>query len=85
MISFHSFNFTVPNEGGPNNDFSRFLIGVINGSGVSLGQVANLLEFIPGHMAALPVYMCLDFQASYNFACQKTSCGRDFRKPPFVF
>ena len=51
----------------PKPDFSEFLICVINGSGVSFGQVANLLKFIPHHMIALPVYMCLDFQASYNF------------------
>ena len=38
----------------------------MNGSGVPFGQVANLLEFIPHHMIALPVYMCLDFQASLN-------------------
>ena len=55
------------------HDFSRFFICVINGSGVSFGQVANLLEFIPYHMAALLVYMCLDFQASYNFERRKTS------------
>ena len=36
-------------------DFSGFLICVINGSGVSFGQVSNLLEFIPHHMTALPV------------------------------
>ena len=36
----------------PKADFSGFLICVIDGSGV-----ANLLEFIPHHMAALPVYM----------------------------
>ena len=51
-------------------DFSRFFIGVINGSGVSFGQVTNL-EFIPHHMTALPVHMCLDFQASYNFERRK--------------
>ena len=54
-------------------DFSRLLICVINGSGVSFGQVANLLEFIPHHMTGLPVYMYLDFQASYNFELWKTS------------
>ena len=48
-------------------DFSRFFIGVINGSGVSFGQLENLLEFISHHMTALPVYMYLDFQAFYNF------------------
>ena len=45
----------------PKPDFSGFLICVINGSGVSFGQVANLLEFIPHHLKALPVYMCLYF------------------------
>ena len=45
----------------------------MNGSGVPFGQVANSLEFIPYHMTALPVYICLDFQASYNFERQKTS------------
>ena len=54
-------------------DFSGFFICVINGSGVSFGQVANSLEFIPHHMTALPVYICLDFQASYNFGHQKIS------------
>ena len=48
-------------------DFRRFFIGVINGSGVSFGQLENLLEFISHHMTALPVYMYLDFQAFYNF------------------
>ena len=48
-------------------DFSGFLICVINGAGVSFGQVANVLEYIPHHMTALAVYMCLDFEASYNF------------------
>ena len=57
----------------PKPDFSGFLICVINGSGVSFGQVANLLEFIPHHLKALPVYMCLYFQASYNFQRRKTS------------
>ena len=46
---------------------------LINGSVVSFGQVANLLQFIPHHMTALPVYMCLGFQASYNLERQKTS------------
>ena len=46
---------------------------VTNGSRVSFGQVANLLEFISHHMTALPVYMCLDFQASYNFERRETS------------
>ena len=50
-----------------------FLICVINGSGVAFGQVANLLQFIPYHMTALPVYMCLDSQASYNLERRKTS------------
>ena len=54
-------------------DFSGFFICVINGSGVSFGQVANSLEFIPHHMTALPVYMCVDFQASYSFEHWKTS------------
>ena len=54
-------------------DFSRFFICVMNGSGVSFVQVANLLEFIPHHMTALPIYMCLDFEASYNFERRKTS------------
>ena len=45
----------------------------MNRSGVSFGQVANLLEFIPYHITALPVYMCLHFQASYNFEQRKTS------------
>ena len=53
----------------PKPSFSGFLICVINGPGVSFGQVANLLEFIPHHMTALSVQMCLDFQASYNFEC----------------
>ena len=57
----------------PKPNFSGFLICVINGSGVSFGQVANLIEFIPHHMTALPVYMCLDLQASYNFERRKTS------------
>ena len=39
---------------------------VIDGSGVSFGQVVNLLKVILHLMAALPVYMYLDFQASYN-------------------
>ena len=40
----------------PKPDFSGFLIlYVINGSGMSFGQVANLLEFISHHMTALPV------------------------------
>ena len=46
---------------------------LINGSGVSFGQVSNLLQFIPHHMTALPVYMCLVFQASYNFERPKAS------------
>ena len=50
-------------------DFSEFLIFVINRSGVSFGQIANLLEFIPHHMTV----MCLDFQASYNFELWKPS------------
>ena len=54
-------------------DFSGFFICVISGSGVSFGQVANLLEFIPHHMTTLPVYICLDFQASDNFERWKTS------------
>ena len=53
----------------PKPGFSGFSICVINGSGVSFGQVADLLEFIPHHITALLVYMCLDFQASYNFEC----------------
>ena len=57
----------------PKPDFSWFLICVTNGSRVSFGQVANLLEFISHHMTALPVYMCLDFQASYNFERRETS------------
>ena len=57
----------------PKPDFSGFLIRVMSRSGVSFGQVANLLEFILYHMTALPVYMCLDFQASYNFEHRKTS------------
>ena len=57
----------------PMSDVSRFFIRVINGSGVSFGQFAKLLEFIPHHMTALPVYMCLDFQAFYNFERWKTS------------
>ena len=57
----------------PKPDFSGFLICVRNGSGVSFGQVANLLECIPYYMATLPVYICLDFQASYNFERRKTS------------
>ena len=40
-----------------------------NGSGVSFGQVANLLEFIPHRMTALSVYMYVDFQDSYNSEC----------------
>ena len=43
----------------PKPDFRKFLICVINGSGVSFGQIANLLEFIPHYMTALPVYKCL--------------------------
>ena len=54
-------------------DFSRFLICVINGSGVSFGQFAKLFEFFLHHMTALPVYVCLGFQASYNFEYQKMS------------
>ena len=46
---------------------------LINGSGVSFGQVTNLLQFFPHHMIALPVYMCLGFQASYNLERQITS------------
>ena len=57
----------------PNPDFSGFFICVIDGSGVSFGQISNSLKFIPHHMAALPVYMCLNFQASYNFEHRKTS------------
>ena len=45
----------------PNPDFSEFLICVINRSGMSFGQVANLLKFISHYMTALSVYMCLDF------------------------
>ena len=56
----------------PKPEFSGFLICVINESGVSFGQVSNLLKFIPHHMTALPIYMC-DFQASYNFERRKTS------------
>ena len=41
----------------PKPDFSGFLICVINGSGVSFGQNANLIEFIPHYMTALPVHM----------------------------
>ena len=55
----------------PMADFSGFLICVINGSELSFDQVSHLLEFIPHHLTALPVYMCLDFQASYNFQRQK--------------
>ena len=54
-------------------DFIGFFICVVNESGVSFGQVENLLEFIPHHITALPVYTCLDFQASYNFERRKTS------------
>ena len=54
-------------------DFSGFVMYAINGSGVSFSQVANLLEFISHHMTALPVCMCFDFQASYNFEHRKTS------------
>ena len=57
----------------PKPNFNGFLICVINGSGVSFGQFANLLEFIPHYMTALPVCMCLDFQASYNFESRKMS------------
>ena len=58
----------------PKPDFSGFLILYVkNGSGMSFGQVANLLEFIPHHMTALPVYMCLVFQTFYNFEHWKTS------------
>ena len=57
----------------PKPDFDGFLICVINGPGVSFGQVENLLEFIPHHKTALSVYMCLDFQASFNFERRKTS------------
>ena len=57
----------------PKADFSGFFICVINGSGVSFGQVAKSLEFIPHHMTALPVYMCLDFQAPCSFEHRKTS------------
>ena len=60
----------------PKPGFGGFLIYVINGSGVCFGQAANLLDFIPHHITALPVYMCLDFQASDSFEPQKTStCG----------
>ena len=48
----------------PKPYFSEFLICVINGSGVSFGQVANLLEFISHPMADLSAYMCLNFLAS---------------------
>ena len=48
----------------PKPDSRGFLICVIDGSGVSFGQVLNLLEFISHHMTGLHVYMCLDFQAS---------------------
>ena len=54
-------------------DFSGFFICTINGPGVSFGQVAHLLEFIPHHITDLPVSMCSDFQASYNFERRKTS------------
>ena len=54
-------------------DFSGFLISVINGSGMSFGQVGNLLESIPHHMTDLLVCMCLGFQTSYNFKCWKTT------------
>ena len=47
--------------------FSGFLICVINESVICFDQVANLLEFVPHHMTAFPVYMCLDFQTSCNF------------------
>ena len=57
----------------PKPDFSGFFMCVINESGVFFGQVVNSLEFIPHHMIALPIYMCLDFQASYNFERRKTS------------
>ena len=53
--------------------FSGFFVCVINGSGVSFGQVANLLEIIPHYMTVSLVYMCLDFQTSYNFESRKTS------------
>ena len=52
-------------------DFSGFFY--INGSRVSSGQISNFLEFILHHMTALPVYKCLDFQASNNFKSRKTS------------
>ena len=54
-------------------DFIVFLICVKNGSGVSFGRVVNYLEFIPHHMKALIVYMCLDSRSSYNFELWKTS------------
>ena len=57
----------------PKPDFSGFFICVIYGSGVFFGQVANSLEFVPHHMTALPVYMCLDFHASYSFEHRKKS------------
>ena len=57
----------------PKPDFRGFLIFVIDGSGVSFGWVANLLKFIPHHMTALPVFMCLNFQASHNFERRKSS------------
>ena len=57
----------------PKPDFSGFFKCVIYGSGVSFGQVANSLEFIPHHLTALPVYMGLDYQASYNFEHWKKS------------
>ena len=63
----------------PKPDFNGFLICVINGSGVSFGQVTNLLKFIPRHMPALPVYICLDFQGSYNFVRRKTSTSVSHR------
>ena len=62
----------------PEPDFSGFLICVMNGSGVSFEQVANLLEFIPHHMAAFLVNMCLDFEASYNLERRKTSTCLSF-------
>ena len=50
----------------------QLIFQIYLGSGVSFGQVENSLEFIPHHMTALPVCMCLDFQA-YNFEHWKTS------------
>ena len=55
----------------PEPDFRGILIFVISGSVVFFGLIPKLLEFILYHMTALPVYMCLDFQASYNFEHRK--------------